>query len=396
MFSVFRRSCRQILWFAFWMCLAGCTPIDNYFLGKDNTLPPTKLPPLTSRVIFKPLWQESLRGKVASVHENLVVATQHGVVYAAVSNGQVQARALQSGRLRWLHTLSKGVVSGPVVGGGTVLLGTRASTLVALNQQDGQLKWEKPLSGEALSEPLIAHGTVFVKTVDGHVYAFALNNGKQLWHVQHGSPELILKAGSSPVMGANHLLLIGFADGKLVAIQADSGQVLWEKGIGFATGASDIERLVDIDADPIFYHHSILIGTYQGFVGRLSLETGDLIWQQTCSIYKDMLLHEERLYAADASDVVWALASETGQQVWKQTHLQGRGLTSPVWTLYGLIVGDQAGVLHVLSPQDGSMIGRVELNSAVIGRPVVRGQQVVVLTQSGHLMAFRLQRQGAK
>ncbi|MCX7115350.1 MAG: outer membrane protein assembly factor BamB [Gammaproteobacteria bacterium] len=370
--------------------LTACTQLDDYLLGKDNTPVPDVLPSVKNQVTFKQLWTFPLGGKIASPHDHLTPVVHGNVIYVAVSSGQVQARQLKTGELRWTQNITSGLASGPVVGEGVVIFGTRASSLVALNQHDGHVIWEKKLSGEALAKPVISSGRVFVKTIDGTVFAFSIKDGKRVWRMQHGAPELILKESSSPVMGSNHLLVVGFPDGKLVALDAQSGQILWEKSIVFSTGASDVERLVDIDADPIFYKRMILIGTYQGFVGALSLETGEFSWQKPFSVYKDMELGAGQLYVSDDSDVVWSLDPNNGQVYWKQVQLKVRGLTSPVWTKNGILVGDRMGLLHVLSTRDGALMGRTTLKGAVVGTPVVVGNQVIVLTQTGDLFAFRM------
>ena len=48
-------------------------------------------------------------------------------------------------------------------------------------------------------------------------------------------------------------MLVGYSDGQLDAIALDTGHLLWQKSLIYATGASDVERLVDISSDLIIH-----------------------------------------------------------------------------------------------------------------------------------------------
>jgi hypothetical protein len=55
-----------------------------------------------------------------------------------------------------------------------------------------------------------------------------------------------------------------------------------------------------------------------------------------------------------------------------------------------LVVGDQDGWVHALSPQDGKPLQRIGTDgSAITGRPVAVGQTLVVVTRTGGVFGFR-------
>ncbi len=110
-----------------------------------------------------------------------------------------------------------------------------------------------------------------------------------LWVSEHGSPSLILKASSSPV-AMDHLVLVGFSDGKLDAVNTESGHQVWQKSIAYANGSSDVERLVDIDADPIVSGDMVYLASYQGYVGALSITNSEFSWTKPASVYKNMVI----------------------------------------------------------------------------------------------------------
>ena len=281
--------------------IQGCSKIDDYLLGKDNTPKPKELAEIQDKVKVAPNWTATI-GKTSKNNEflRLKPIIKGGMVYTADASGLVHAVNKRNGQIKWTTTLKNGLVSGPTVEHGYVVLGTNNSSLVVLNQADGKKLWQTRVSGEVLSPPAISHKKIIAKTIDGKVYAFNAADGKQLWTAEHGSPNLVLKASSSPVV-VGKLVLIGFSDGKMDAIDIDTGRVVWQRSIAYASGSSDVERLVDIVADPVVENNVAYLASYQGYIGALSLSDGQFIWRKPGSVYKNMISKGNTLYITDSS-----------------------------------------------------------------------------------------------
>lgn len=369
------------------LCLFGssCSVVDDYVLGKDNTLKPKPLPELHGGHNIKTEWSASL-GKVARHRGYLKLkpSVHAGVLYVVDPSGLVQAHDTRHGTLLWSQTLKNGALSGPSVAEGVMALGTNASSVVLLKQATGQLLWEKPLSGEVLAAPLILPNQVIVKTVDGHVYSLDLKTGEKQWVMDHGTPNLMLKASSSPVKMGD-LILIGFSDGKLDALERHSGRSVWQRGVAYARGPSDVDRLVDIDADPIVRSNVIYLASYQGLVGAWGASEGEEIWHKAISVYKNMVMDASTLYVTDRHDVIWALDRANGLVKWRQKALIARGVTEPVLLGHWLVVGDETGYVHVLNALTGELVGRTSLGAPIYDSPVVSENRLYVITAHGTL-----------
>ncbi|HAT2065247.1 TPA: outer membrane protein assembly factor BamB [Legionella pneumophila] len=363
----------------------GCTYVDDYMLGKDNTPQPKELKEIQPKVKMAQSWATPV-GKAHKTNEylNIKPAIRGDIIYTADTSGLVQAVSKKDGQIKWSTALKNNIVSGPTVANGYVAVGTNASTLVLLNQANGKEVWQNKVSAEVLAPPAISHQKVIAKTIDGKVYAIDAVNGKQLWVADHGAPSLVLKASSSPII-VDDLVLVGFSDGKLDALELQTGRLIWQRSIAYGMGASDVERLVDIDSDPIISNNVAYLATYQGYVGALSLSNGQFIWRKPASVYKNMLLSHNNLYFTDSNDVLWSLSSSTGQVNWKQTSLKARGLTAPALVGGNLAVGDKTGYLHILSTQTGELLGRSQLSGGVTVSPSVSGKNMYVLTNNGML-----------
>lgn len=367
--------------------MQACNSVDNYILGQDNTPTPAVLAPLPLKKNLAEKWSLAL-GSSQPFAANLKPVIKGNIIYTANSTGVVQAVNVVQGKPLWTKKLTTGLVSGPSVAEGILAFGTETSTVVLLRQDDGKELWQEKVSGEVLAKPLIANHKIIAKTVDGNLYALDLRNGEKLWTSDHGAPNLILKASSSPVVVGDRIVLVGHADGKMDAVDLQTGQLLWQRSIAFANGASDVERLVDIDADPIVRGEVAYLGSYQGYVGALSLTDGQFLWRKPASVYKNMAIDENNLYLTDSDDIIWSLSRQNGQVNWKQLALKSRGLTEPVLMGNRLIVGDKTGLLHVIAKYNGELLSRTQLTGAITTTPAVAGQGVYVMTANGKLSRF--------
>lgn len=363
----------------------ACTQIDNYMLGKDNTQKPTPLTAITPKASMALAWSVPIgKSNKSNTFLKLKPVIRDNIIYTADASGMVQATDKTNGHMVWSKQIEHGIASGPTVAEGYIALGTNASHLVLLKQSDGQQVWQATLSSDALSKPAIANHKVIVKTIDGNLYAFDLLKGTKIWVTDHGSPSLILKASSSPVMNGQ-VVLVGFSDGKLDAVDANFGHVIWQRSIAYASGSSDVERLVDIDADPIVRGNVVYLASYHGYVGALSLENGQFIWNKPASTYRNMAIDANTLYMTDSDDVLWAFDRQSGQVKWKQVSLKARGLTEPVLMNNRLVIGDREGYLHLLSVQSGELIARTQLSGAIDISPSVSANRVYIQTADGKL-----------
>lgn len=367
------------------LILQACNPVNDYMLGKDNTPVPTALQPLKATSHWVQHWSVPAgKGYKSRSYLKLQPVVVGSIVYTADPSGMVQAANKITGKQEWARQLKHPLLSGPTVKAGYIAIGTNAASVVLLNQVDGKTRWTVRVSGDVLAKPIITKDKVIVKTVDGNVYALSLSTGEKLWASLHGAPSLILNASSSPVI-AGELVVVGFSDGKLDALDLATGRVMWQRSIAYASGSSDVERLVDIDADPIVRGDLVYLASYQGYIGALSLTTGEFVWRKPASVYKNITVSANTLYVTDSDDVVWAIDAHQGHVRWKQEALKARGLTEPVLMGNQLIVGDKLGFLHGLSTENGAFVSRTQLSAAIDISPVVSDHSVYVLLANGTL-----------
>ncbi len=366
--------------------LNGC----SWFGDEDNSEPPAKLKDFDAQVRLKSLWSRDTGVGTDEQLVRLVPAVLGERVYTVDRKGRATAYRLEDGKLVWQVRTKAPVSAGPGVDEGLVLLGTSDARILALDVDSGELLWNAPVSSEVLSVPRVYEGVVIAQTVDGNLTGLDAETGKRLWVHDRTVPVLSLRGTSTPLV-TDGVVLAGFANGKMVALDARTGRQLWEAAIAIPRGRSELERMVDLDADPVVRDGVLYVASFQGQLAAVSLENGRLLWSRDMSAYAGIAVDLQQVYVSDELSNVWALDRRTGASLWKNTDLQRRWLTAPVVIGGYVAVGDFEGYIHLLSRIDGAIAGRQRVDRAgILAAPVALGDRLLVLGAGGKLVMYRL------
>lgn len=381
-----KNSIKILTWSVLTTLLCAC----NGFFDKDNTPTPTPLTKYPPEAQVHRLWSSYVNFGQVGDYLKLVPAVTDDSVFTASKDGTVTATNKTNGKTRWSTMLKAQLSAGPTADDGLIFIGTRNGKVLALSQAAGKTIWKTDVSSEVLAPPSASRGIVLVKTIDGELTALAETDGHTLWHYHQTEPALILRGGSSPQFVGNDVI-VGFENGNLAKLTLQEGSLIWQTTVAIPEGAFAIQRMVDIDADPIVFNRNIYVATYQGRAASLNLETGKATWTHDMSSFTGLTVDNQRLYVSDAKSYLWAFDRESGTVVWRQIQLEARNISGPAMMDNYIVVGDGQGYLHWLSKEDGHFIVRARVsNSAIRATPVVDNGVVYVLTREGYLSAYKL------
>jgi outer membrane protein assembly factor BamB len=188
-----------------------------------------------------------------------------------------------------------------------------------------------------------------------------------------------------------------------MALNGETGNVVWDIALAIPKGSSEVQRLVDIDGSAEIYGHVLYIASFQGRVGALDIDNGQFLWARNFSSYTGVTIDSKALYSSDEYGNIWALDKETGATLWKQEKLAYRKLSRPTVMGDYLAVGDYDGYVHLLSRFDGHFIARFHMGqyddkgwqheAAIIVPPMaLTDNKLLLQTQGGGLYAFSLKK----
>jgi len=370
--------------------LGGCSTISGWFGGEDNTVPPAKLEDIKDPVRLKELWSRDIGVGYDKQSVNLVPTVTGSYVLAADRDGRVVELSAETGKELWETRTKAPVSAGPGAGEGLVLVGASDAEVIALRIEDGSIAWRTRVSSEVLSVPRVDLGVVVIQSADGAITGLSASDGHQLWVSDHSVPVLTLRGTSSPAVERG-AIVAGFGNGKVIAMTTANGYQVWETSIAIPKGRTEIDRLVDVDANPIIVGDTVYVVSFQGKLAIIDLRSGNLGWSRDMSSYAGLGVDFSQVYVTDEDSKVWALSRDNGASVWKQEKLHNRALTAPTPFRNYVAVGDFEGYVHLLSSYDGSIVGRVRVDSkGIAARPVVIDDVLYVYGKSGTVAAYTL------
>jgi len=357
---------------------------------KDKEIdPPAKLADFPETLRVQRAWDAGVGGKGEELRLGLGLTVDNGHVYAAGRGGDVEAFDLETGRQLWRARTKTLLAGGTGAGEGLVVVGSSEGVVVALNEADGGERWRTKVNGEVLAAPAVSTKSVIVRTVDGKLRGLAPDTGKELWQYEQPVPRLSLRGTARPVISGD-AVICGFDNGKVVALNATDGSLLWETTVAPSRGRTELERLVDIDSGVKVVNENVYTVGFQGRVAMLARDSGQIWWAQDASSYRGLSVDEENVYVSTAEGDVVALKRVSGAELWRQKGLAHRGLSAPVVTDNAVAVADYKGYVHWLDKGTGAFAGRAEAGSSRVSNPPVAvGDRVLVINDEGRITAFK-------
>ena len=333
------------------------------------------------------LWDKNL-GDFNQVGFNFVI--DQGVSYSIDAKGRLMAVDISNGDVIWKNKYKHDITAGIGVGADVLVAVDEKSRLVAFNRSDGERLWRTPIKAEVLIPPVVTADNVVVKTLDAKLIGFDLLSGDLVWTYRHEKPGLSLRGGSAPLVARN-FLFTGFEDGRLVAVDALTGKLLWDVPVGRSSGRDEIQRLTDIDAQPILDGNELYVGAFQRRIMALDVAGGNILWSRPISTYQNFSLDRQALYVIEDTNNVMALNRQSGNLAWLQDGLNGINLTSISVFGKALLLTDDDKSVFLLNRSDGEILSHEKLSGGQpLQQPLVVGDTAYILMSNGKLKAIAL------
>ena len=286
-----------------------------------------------------------------------------GVVYFGNSGGTLYALNLEPGDERWSFEANSSIPGSPALAGGTVYFGTNENNFYALEARTGLMNWQKDLKQEGrtvetYTAPAVSGNLVMVvSNIHGNETPSFFNaidqqSGDIVW-----SLEIDGWAVDAPAVAGDTVLVTtqGFnVDGWVYAIDLESQQLRWVY--------QPENRRRRIRTAPTVAEGLVLVGDSQGRLTALDFDTGEVEWtfESGTEFLTSLTVSDLLVYFGDIDGWMVAVDLVTGVERWRfQTDLGSSAPTncqrytvcgsfSPVVHSGSLYVGNPAGYLYAL------------------------------------------------
>ncbi|CAH0992658.1 Outer membrane protein assembly factor BamB [Sinobacterium norvegicum] len=359
---------------------------------EDESLLPAELIDFEATAKLTKQWSTRVGDGQGGKYNRLQPVIVEDVIYAASAEGEIVALNKGDGKRLWKTDLDEGLSGGVGATSRQLFVGSVNGEVIAVDALTGEEQWRADVKSEILAAPASRGNVVAVQAFDGNIYGLSTEDGSRLWRYDSSRPVLTLRASAAPVIRDN-TVYAGLANGRVVALDLNSGQVRWEARVAIPQGDSEIERIVDVNGSPLVMSNEIYAISYQGRLLRIDRSSGRPQWEFKASSDGGLSEGFGNVYFSGQDGSIFAVNRDTGSLTWEQTLLANRQLSTPKAYSNYVIVGDFEGYLHVLSQVDGQMVARTKLGSDGIRADILSdGKLIYVFGNKGHLTAYRIKR----
>ena len=357
----------------------------------SNAIDPTVLDEeFENKLAVTEVWSKRIGKGAQELYLKFTPASIGQFLFVADRYGQLAATDLKSGEVVWeINDKNVHYSSGPGGGEGVVLIGTGDARVIARDALTGKLRWVAKVSSEVLAAPQVGKGVAVIRTGDGNLFGLNIETGSEMWNYDRTVPSLTLRGNAPPVID-DDIVLAGFDNGRLVALNLLTGKPLWDNPLAIPSGRSDLERMVDVDAEPSVFGTTVFVASFHGGVSAMSLIDGRIEWTREISSYAGVDVGLDLVFVTDEDGSIWALKQEDGTSVWKQDGLKHRFVTAPIFHRGYIVVSDFEGYVHWLDATSGEPVFRDQIDKQRIIAPALSTDEFLLAhSSSGRLVAMR-------
>ncbi|MGB0663748.1 MAG: outer membrane protein assembly factor BamB [Pontibacterium sp.] len=334
-------------------------------------------------------WSKTLGQGLGHKYHQFSPALVQDYVVALSKSGKVNAYQKADGKLAWEYESAEPLSSGLGASDSALAFVSRSGVLTLLSSE-GEEQWSTQLDSEVISVPQLLGDLLVVQQVNGAVRAFDVQSGESLWRYDASIPNLTFRGTASPRVTLDYTFA-ALDNGKLVALQNANGNAVFERTLVEPRGRTDLERVVDIDGQPVVDQRVVYLASFGDTVTAIDLTDGTQLWDRKLASFYPVATALSRVFVSGDDGVVTGLDQASGADVWSQTALKHRFLSAPVLWNQFVFLSDTDGNLFALSQLDGGLAamtqGAAQGQAAAL---IADDTSLYFLTQGGKLSALSL------
>jgi outer membrane protein assembly factor BamB len=316
----------------------------------------------------------------------------HDRVYVGSSAGALWALT-PAGRRLWRYDSGGAIESQPAVDGtaGELYVGNAEGAFASLRTADGSERWQRAVGGPVRSRPALSEDAVFLITASDVVVALSRVRGEELWRYKRDAPSGFSLTGHSGLVLHEGRIFAGFTDGVVVALDAATGQVAWERDTALDLEESEdtATRFVDVDTTPVIVGDRVWVASFSGGLYELALGSGSVLARESelTGIVSITAAGADTLILSSADAGIVRFDTGTRRARWRRAVRRGAPGTARVERGV-VLVGENLGGFLALSLDTGAELSRFESGHGFTAECAVAGRLGFVVSNGGSLFAF--------
>jgi outer membrane protein assembly factor BamB len=318
-----------------------------------------------------------------------------GLVATSTSGGQLWATDLAAQFDRGGNVSGGGLA----YAGGRLFAATGFGEIVALDPASGAVIWRQRFDAPVMGAPSVDNGVVYVGGRDGAAFALTADSGKILWDIP-GTPNGVGMVGAAGPAVADSTVLFPTAGGEVTAVLKDGTARNWLTSVAGKRLGRVYATIADVTGDPVIAGGTTYVGTSAGRTVALDTESGKLLWSAGEGALAPVLAVGGSVFLVNDEARLVRLDASTGDVIWnvempyfvKEKVKKRKAITAhygPVLAGGRLVVASGDGILRFFNPTDGALVSTLDLPGGAAAQPALAGGVLYVVSNKGQLHAFR-------
>jgi outer membrane protein assembly factor BamB len=305
-----------------------------------------------------------------------------GTVVVGTRDGWLHAFR-PDGTLLWEVEGEGSIAAPPALDSGAVVAGSAGGILYSVDLATGKVRWRYDAKAELGTRPAVAGGLVVVATLEDTVVAVDARTGAWRWHHRRERREGFTIRGAADVIVRGATAFAAYSDGTVAALELATGVPRWEKQLAPEGKYRDVDSLA-LAGDRLF------AAAYSGAVIAVDPDSGKVLWQRALPDATRLACVADSVVVVTTS-AIEALGPDTGARLWKTAIGEGAPAAPPVAAGRWLAVPTGMGGLQFLDPATGRVVRVLDGGQGVSGTVAVAKGRGYVLANGGTLFAIDLQ-----
>ena len=316
---------------------------------------------------------------------------------------RVTAVSTVDGDERWRLTISPEDAREETLGGGLsygdgrVYATAGFPEVMALDAGTGKVLWRHDVTAPTRGAPTFANGRIFVLTIDNRLLALDAATGKEDW-TNTGVPESEAFLSAAGTAVDNTIVVAPYSSGEIFALRVETGRAAWSDNLSAVRRASALWSLTDFNALPVIDDGRVFAVSVSGRIVAIDERTGTRAWQHEIGSSATPWVAGDTLFLLSPDNQLIAIDTVKGDIRWvaqldryedPDSRRSPIFWTGPVVAGGRIVMANSNSQLVEFSIKDGSVLRRTELPDPVLVQPVVANQTLYLVTDNGHLLAYR-------
>ncbi|MBS83146.1 MAG: hypothetical protein CMD65_03325 [Gammaproteobacteria bacterium] len=245
------------------------------------------------------------------------------------------------------------------------------------------------LDSEIISPAVLIDNQIFLKTSNGHIYAYDLNSQALNWKYIGRNIPLSIKGAGKPVVDLDNIY-VAKDDGTMISLDQNTGKLNWLAYISPRSGRNELESLRDVEMTPLLLDDMIYVGSFQGSIIAININTGNTLWTLPLSSLSNIVNENSNLYITTSDGYLYSIDIYNGNTVWKIALSQNQKLTHPITYNDVVVVLNEKGFVYLIDRNDGSLIKYTKITNDIDYQINIirKNNTIYVLSKDGKISAF--------